>query len=322
MPQVAPSQVTTFKFQTPLRAKVLNTLISDIATEGLLTRPSLRVDGANQGQIYIGKFGAIVRPVSKVNGVIMDQSAVKVTTTDETILSWVVPSATDYTYYRDSPCAVGLMYEFEEANATGVPMLTLLYPNEVYDDGDDKMKIGGFKGVIVCTIQHKKENNKFLTCLSTYGADISSSLMAQDGWNPNWFLSPVKPKQYVFINENSVLYSYSRWSLYTRIYCGKPAWWPVPIIYPEGTLMVEPWIRDILVYLDFSNDNLVSLFLAYGTGIYVQPSKKVIGTVSPLSSSEMGGMGQSAFYTNFIKSVKRTDEMVPIAFVSGVLDIG
>ena len=322
MPQVAPSQVTTFKFQTPLRAKVLNTLISDIATEGLLTRPSLRVDGANQGQIYIGKFGAIVRPVSKVNGVIMDQSAVKVTTTEETILSWVVPSATDYTYYRDSPCAVGLMYEFEEANATGVPMLTLLYPNEVYDDGDDKMKIGDFKGVIVCTIQHKRNNDTFLTCLSTYGADISSSLMAQDGWNPNWFLSPVSPREYDFtIAEEPSLYR--KWVLHTQaVYPRSAVSLPGIKSNPSGyTSFYGGYSSSYreLVFADFTIDNAVTLEIqSEGSwGAYRLPSHKVVGTITLLSSGD-----QSPFWTNIIDKVLRIDDIVPVAFFNGVLDIG
>ena len=329
MPQIVPSQVATFKFQTPLRAKVLNTLISDVATEGLLTRPSLRVGNGNQGQIFIGKFGAIVRPVSKVNGLVMEQSAVKVTTTEETSLLWNPPAATDYTYYRDSPCAVGLMYEFEEANAEGVPVLVLLYPNTAYDDGDDKMKIGDFNGVIVCTIQHKKDedDNKFYTCLSTYGADISSSLMAQDGWNPDWFLSPKNPRTYNFTDESTILNSYSTWSLYTQggVFPANPAQWPGAIIQPSCKYDVtvrEPLSYNTLVYLDLSKNYTVSLYMDYGTGIYIQPSKKVIGTVFSLSSREMNDAGQSVFYTNFVRSVVRMDEMVPIAFNNGILDIG
>ena len=187
MPQIAPSQVTTFKFQTPLKAAVLNTMLTDAVTKGLLSLPNVSM--VSDRSVSINKFSAFT-PLIDENGNLIPQRGIKVTFDEQIIMSWVKPSTSNINEFRrNSPCGVGLQFMFAEDAATtnsstNKAILSLLYrtdADEAIVSQNAGLRNDSFNGVIVAVFQHWSVSSTSVTTLPADWSNILQSDMLLTG---------------------------------------------------------------------------------------------------------------------------------------------
>ena len=164
-----------WKFSTPLQAEYLNTFISGVTSEGLVTRPICSASpSTDTATISIGKFSMFVKPWDVTD----NNTLVKVTTTSD------ITMTVDATIV-----AIGFEYSFRK---DGTPQSQWFGSFEALD----RAKAKNYKGVIVATLlNYKSSSGTRNFFLSSYGADISDCLLLSEGWDPTCWLSLVSPRR-------------------------------------------------------------------------------------------------------------------------------
>ena len=178
------SQRIGWKFSTPLQADYLNTFSAGLTTPGLLTRPLIVPSVTSYGaDIVIHPFSLLIPPEDKIdnrikdeNGEVIFQKVVKITTTDNILLS-ITPETV----------AIGFSYTFTNNFITQ----SQWYGEVVVLDMADLVE---FKGIIIATCQnYRSPENTMHYSITTSGADISDALLIKEGWNPQKWLSVIHP---------------------------------------------------------------------------------------------------------------------------------
>ena len=184
-----------WKYQTPLQATYLNTLIAGFSSPGLLTRPKLTVQQLPSGMnVTIDPFSLLIVPIDPAsdpdtqtvdeNGEDVSLSLVKITTTK----SYPIQMPT-------TAVAIGFQYSFaeiEEGSATPGNLNRQWFGDFVVITPD---KIPTFKGLYIATVQVYQDHDNYFYSVTTSGADISDMLLIKEGWNPNQWLSVVHPRR-------------------------------------------------------------------------------------------------------------------------------
>ena len=191
MPQIAPSQVTTFKFQTPLKATVLNTMLTDAVTEGLLSLPNVSM--VSDRSVSIGKFSAFT-PLIDENGNLIPQRGIKVTFDEQIIMSWAKPSTSNIDEFRrNSPCGVGLRFMFtgdavstnDNANKAILNLLYRTDADEAIVTQNAGLRNNSFNGIIIAAFQHWSVSSTSVTTLPADWSNILQNdtlLTGTKGW--------------------------------------------------------------------------------------------------------------------------------------------
>ena len=182
------NQYLGWKYSTPLQADYLDTFLAGFSNPGLFVRPQITAVGASssEGQTFvIHPFSLLIEPNDKklpdknidANGKPFVQKLVKVSVTENININ--VPI---------SACAIGFYYDFSN---------NLIPQAQWYGDIVvlDAESITNFQGIIIATVQHHRVGDAYYLSVSTNGADISDALLMAEGWDPNCWLSVVRPNR-------------------------------------------------------------------------------------------------------------------------------
>ena len=169
------NQTITYKYSTPLQAEYLNTLIANIATQGIITTPKFSVVESNGVKILtISPFSVLIN--LNDNNENNSTKAVKLTT------NVVVQEQ-----YINEPKAVVVSFSF--TNSSGIAQsqwyadFRIVSKNETIDN--DEIVIGVYIG-----------DNRW----TIYGSDFSSAYLIGQGLNYSCYFDLVSPRN------NNVIY--------------------------------------------------------------------------------------------------------------------
>ena len=180
------SQQIVWKYTTPLKAEYLNKLVSGLTTPGLVSRPKYTVTTASgSGSVKIGPFQLFIEPHDKKadyeseNGTHPIKDLVKVFVEEDVTLD-----------INTNTIAIGFTYSFSN-HGSNQPLWYGDFVTLTAGDMDE------FDGIVIATVQHYLDSSTGITHYSvhTSGADISDTLLVEEGWNPNCWVSLISPRR-------------------------------------------------------------------------------------------------------------------------------
>ena len=189
-------QIIGWKYSTPLQAEYLDTFLTGLATEGLLSRPSFIVNGGvtdKGASITINPFSILIEPNDKKQKTYRDENGdyvvnriTKITFTNPITLS-MAPTTV----------AIGVSYSFSQPGQPPASEwyadIEILSPDDLIPDTEGNK----FEGVIIATVQWYDLDTRHYMNISTSGADISDVLLKKEGWDPECWLSLISPRRIV-----------------------------------------------------------------------------------------------------------------------------
>lgn len=174
-----------WKYSTPLQAEYLNTFIAGLTSPGLVTRPKFTCQTVSgNGQISISPFSMYIEPDDETstyvdeNGKYPIKSLVKITTTTNVSLT-----------VTKSVIAIGFDFSFTNNKIAQSQWYGSFTPLTINN-------IDSFKGLIIGTVFNSTSSLGNITyMIRTNGADISDSLLREEGFDPLCWLSLVSPRR-------------------------------------------------------------------------------------------------------------------------------
>ena len=218
-----------WKYQTPLKAKYLNTLISGMTSPGLLSRPSFSGDVTNGiANLTIGPFTALVPFSNTSTGASSDnRRAIKVTTDQNLEISCPVETAV-----LNNPIGLGLKYIFDETGGENKASLVWIYSNNTTLSNVTKAssigKLGTTSTIIIGNVLIPENRTRIY--VSSYGADVSNSLLIDEGWDLDNMLMPTGVRDFAYYGTDQFSQWYSTWR-----------WWNPKIYHVDNTTTLGAW---------------------------------------------------------------------------------
>lgn len=235
-----------WKYQTPLKAKYLNTLISGMTSPGLLSRPSFTGDVTNGiANLTIGPFTALVPFSNTSTGASSDnRRAIKVTTDQNLEISCPVETAV-----LNNPIGLGLKYIFDETGGENKASLVWIYSNNTtlsnVTKASDIGKLGETSTIVIGDVLIPENRTRIY--VSSYGADVSNSLLIDEGWDLDNILMPIGVRDFANYASSSFSSWYSSWR-----------WWNPKIYHVDNT---TPWGSSFPFQFSLSNsDTAVGMY--------------------------------------------------------------
>ncbi|MBP5422716.1 MAG: hypothetical protein J6Y78_09780 [Paludibacteraceae bacterium] len=290
-----------WKYQTPLKAKYLNTLISGMTSPGLLSRPNFSGEVTNGiANLTIGPFTALVPFSNTSTGASSDnRRAIKVTTDQNLEISCPVETGV-----LDNPIGLGLKYVFDETGGENKASLVWIYSNNTTLSNVTKVsdigELGTTSTIVIGNVLIPENRTRIY--VSSYGADVSNSLLIDEGWDLDNMVMPIGVRGFANQSSNNFYLWYSEW-----------VWGNKKISHVDGTDTI-PWGDSHL--FNFS----LSYATQYSVGIrkhanYVSSFELISYNVSYTSNANIEPIftfGTNSFMPDAVKYPQAIVKLTPV----------
>ena len=175
------NQIITYKYNTPLQADYLNTLLHGLVTPGLIKPPSsiTVMNEATQLIVNVSPFSFVIKPSDNDT----DDRSVKITTSS-------------IVQVKGSLSSIAIVASFSftsngNAQSQWYADFRLVQTASEITDND-------------VVIAHKLTGDTW----GVYGADYSSGYLIENGFNPNNYLILKSPRRGSFLDGNDLIFEY------------------------------------------------------------------------------------------------------------------